>query len=55
MKDITPYSEEWQKEANALARCYAPTIYPCCKCNHPVVKGYCCGHCGDSDPSHPKE
>jgi len=55
MNPLIPYSDEWYNEANALARSFAPPIYPCCKCNHPVVKGYCCGSCGDNDPSSPKE
>jgi len=26
-------------------------IHQCQKCWHPVVDGYCCRHCGDSNPS----
>lgn len=26
------------------------THYPCQKCGWPVIKGYCCGTCGDSNP-----
>jgi len=47
---MEPYSPEWQREAGALARSYAPPIYPCKKCSHPVVQGYCCTTCGTSEP-----
>ena len=48
---IVPYSDEWQRKANALARSFCPKIYPCQKCNEPVVYGYCCEACGDTDPT----
>jgi hypothetical protein len=51
IRKITPYTPAWEREANALARSYAPTMYPCKKCGHPVGHGYCCTGCGDSDPS----
>jgi hypothetical protein len=51
VKQIQPYSEEWEKEAGRLARDFAPTIYPCKKCNHPFVNGYCCTFCGDRNPT----
>ena len=47
---IEPYSDDWQREANAIARDFAPPIKPCADCNHPVVKGYCCNTCGSSNP-----
>lgn len=46
-----PYSAKWEKLADQQARGYCPTIYPCQKCGFPVIKGYVCGSCGDSDPS----
>jgi hypothetical protein len=49
------YSKEWELEANRLSRSYSPLLYPCKKCNHPVVSGYCCSYCGDSNPSSTKE
>ena len=27
-----------------------PSIYPCGKCNHPVVDGFTCRTCGTGDP-----
>jgi hypothetical protein len=47
---IEPYSERWQREAGALARGFCPPIYPCGKCSHPVVRGYCCTFCGSTHP-----
>jgi hypothetical protein len=45
----------WHREAYHLARWYAPPITPCMKCSYPVLKGYCCGYCGDINPSRPPE
>lgn len=47
---IEPYSQHWEKLANAEARNFAPAIYPCKKCSYPVVTGYCCTFCGTKDP-----
>ena len=47
MKSGTRY---WQKIANELARDFAPDIYPCRKCNYPVISGYCCRNCKCGDP-----
>ena len=47
---LVPYSEEWEKKANAEARCFCPDIYPCKKCGYPVISGYCCSGCLTSDP-----
>jgi hypothetical protein len=47
---IIPYSSAWEKKANQLARSYAPYIYPCGKCDGPVMDGYCCTTCGDTNP-----
>jgi hypothetical protein len=49
-ESVKPYSEEWEKEANNLARSFCPTIYPCSTCKHPVVSGYCCTYCLTSMP-----
>ncbi len=38
-----------------LAIAYAPEIYRCKRCGYPVISGYCCTHCGDSDPSSNEE
>jgi hypothetical protein len=46
-----PYSKEWERLADDMARDFAPVIYPCKKCGYPVVKGYCCDGCGDTRPS----
>jgi len=47
---IKPYSQEWEREANLLARDYVPDIYPCGKCGYPVIRNYCCTYCGDTNP-----
>lgn len=47
---IEPFTPQWQREANNLARTHCPTIYPCKECGHPVMVGYCCGTCGSKDP-----
>lgn len=44
------YSPEWECVANNIARSFCPSIYPCAKCEYPVVDGYCCTHCGDTNP-----
>ena len=44
------YSPEWEKIANNMARSYCPNIYPCGKCESPVIEGYCCITCGDTNP-----
>ncbi len=50
------YSEEqWEERANSLARAFCPDIYACKKCEYPVMDGYCCTGCGDSNPSSTKE
>jgi hypothetical protein len=43
-------SEEWEAAAGRVARSYAPVIYPCKHCGAPTVHGYCCTHCGSSEP-----
>jgi predicted RNA-binding protein with PUA domain len=47
---MKPYTPEWQVAANMLARSWAPNIYPCKKCNYPVIDGHCCENCGDPNP-----
>ena len=44
------YSPEWERVANNIARSFCPSIYPCGKCEYPVVDGYCCTSCGDTNP-----
>jgi len=55
IKKIKPYTARWEREANKVARTYAPEIYPCETCGYPVATGYCCGYCGSCDPSCPNE
>ncbi len=43
--------EVFWKLAGRLAIDFTPGIYRCKKCGYPVIDGYCCTHCGDSDPS----
>lgn len=49
-RKMRPYTKEWERLANAEARCFAPTIKPCRDCGRPVVDGYCCNHCGSVLP-----
>lgn len=51
----TACKDTWERKANSLARSYCPRIYPCKKCGEPVMQGYCCGYCGDINPSTTKE
>jgi DNA-directed RNA polymerase subunit RPC12/RpoP len=53
MKKMVPYSIEWEKAANNAARSFCPDIYPCMKCGGPVISGFVCTRCGDSNPSSP--
>lgn len=46
-----PTVQEYQKAQLQTALNYAPTIYPCKKCEWPVAEGYCCRYCGDDNPS----
>jgi hypothetical protein len=43
----------WERKADRKARDFAPPIGQCQKCGEPYVTGYCCGECGDSNPSSP--
>lgn len=43
-------SREYNIECAELALHFCPEIYPCFKCGHPVITGYCCTTCGDTDP-----
>lgn len=54
-KNLVPYSNEWEKIANGLARDWVYGIYPCKKCNYPVIPRYVCQFCGDSSPSQPAD
>lgn len=53
VKEIKPYSPRWEELANQLARSFAPDIFPCKTCKRPVVSGYCCQSCGETDPGRP--
>ena len=46
-----PTYTEYQKAKAEVALDYAPEIYPCRKCGWPVLSGYCCTYCEDTDPS----
>lgn len=47
---IKPYTARWHKMADQLARSASPLIYPCAKCQRPVIDGYVCSTCGTNDP-----
>ena len=44
---------EYRRLAAGLAMQWAPPIYQCQKCWHPVIDGYCCSFCGDENPKTP--
>ncbi len=48
-------SRKYREEADVLGSGFAPRIYPCQKCFHPVADGYCCMTCGDASPTETKE
>ncbi len=50
IKKIEYLSEEYNREVNRLARDFCPPIRPCHTCGHPVVSGYCCTFCGETNP-----
>lgn len=52
---LDPSSSAWLEAAYKLAVCHAPTIYPCQKCNYPVIDGTCCENCKDSSPSYSED
>ena len=43
-------SRAYKKEVINLALSYMPQIYPCAKCGHPVIDGWCCSTCGTTTP-----
>ena len=46
-----PYTSRiYHKEKIELAFSYAPRIYPCNRCGHPVADGYICITCGNENP-----
>ena len=49
-RKIKPYGPKWERLADAVARGFAPSLYPCAKCGYPVLSGYCCSGCQTSDP-----
>ena len=51
IKTEPPTEEQYRMARINLALDYAPTIYACKKCGWPVALGYCCGSCGDINPS----
>ena len=46
---IAPYSDRWEQLANEEARSVT-NIIPCKDCGYPIIKGYCCHHCGSQEP-----
>ena len=51
LKPIIEGGIYWNKVAGDMARDFCPPIYACKKCSYPVIEGYCCEFCGDSNPS----
>ncbi len=50
-----PTTKQYDTAAIHQALVYAPRIYECQKCGWPVVEGYCCSYCGNSNPSSKEE
>ena len=50
-----PTKRQYEKAEKAQAVDYAPDIYPCKKCGWPVVSGYICNYCGDTNPSYEED
>jgi len=50
-----PTEAQYRKEELQMALDYAPTIYACAECGWPVISGYCCNTCGNTDPRNPKD
>lgn len=46
---MEPYSDAWERLANAEARAYV-SIHPCRDCGGPVIRPYCCNRCGSDEP-----
>jgi hypothetical protein len=46
-----PTKEQYQVARARAAISFAPEMYPCKKCGWPVLNGYCCNTCGDTNPS----
>lgn len=51
VRRIEPHSKEYKKLVYQEAIAFCPQIYPCQKCGYPVINGYCCPNCHDSNPS----
>jgi hypothetical protein len=49
VKRMIPYTQHWERLANARARDYV-SLYPCVDCGGPVIWGYCCTRCGSTNP-----
>ena len=55
VKTPDPRTPEWQRLADKVARSFVADIYPCGKCGYPVIPGFCCTGCGDTNPSETAE
>ena len=53
-KKIEYGSRAWNRAVLEIADQYL-IIHQCKKCSYPVNKGYCCGYCGDSNPTNTVE
>lgn len=51
MKRLDPNGRTYQREAIQLAFDSCSSIYPCADCGHPVLSGYVCEHCGNTQPT----
>ncbi len=49
-KPAPPTLEQYREARERILLDFCPSIYSCQKCGWPVVDGYCCGKCGDSEP-----
>ena len=51
LRRIKPYGRTYQSLQRDLVAIYAPHTRPCSTCYRPVMSGYVCQFCGDSNPT----
>ena len=49
-----PTPEQYERNRLFLVSNYIPATYACKKCQWPVIRGFCCNSCGDTNPSEPE-
>jgi hypothetical protein len=49
LKTIDPTSRTWMRLADELRARHSPVIHECIKCSYPVVSGYTCTWCFETN------